>query len=99
MTARAPAKSIQRQSEGPPLPPGPFDVIYADPPWRYDFSRSQSRSILSHYDNLPIEDVCAIPVSSAGADDSVPFLWAAAPKLPEALRVVELRGRLGERET
>ena len=92
MTASFLDESIQRLSEEPPLPSGPFDVIYADPPWRYDFSRSESRSIPSHYDNLPIEDVCAIPVSSASADDSVLFLWATSPKLPEALAVLRAWG-------
>jgi hypothetical protein len=29
----------------PALPPGKFRVLYADPPWQYDFSATDSRAI------------------------------------------------------
>lgn len=74
------------------LPPGPFDVIYADPPWRYEHSVSDSRAIENQYDTLTTEEICGIPVSSVAANDSVLFLWATAPKLVEALDVVNAWG-------
>lgn len=29
----------------PPLPPGVFEVIYADPPWQYDFSKVDAGAV------------------------------------------------------
>lgn len=63
-----------------------FDVIYADPPWQYDFSKSDSREIGNHYPTMTHADICALPVPTAR--NSVLFLWGVAPKLPEALEVM-----------
>jgi len=67
-----------------------FDVVYADPPWRYDFSKSKSRAIESHYGTLPLDDICNLKISAK--KDSVLFLWATAPKIREALQVMESWG-------
>ena len=42
----------------PPLPSGKFRLLYADPPWHYDFSRSDSRRIESQYPTLTTEEIC-----------------------------------------
>ena len=70
--------------------PGPFSVIYADPPWRYDFSKSKSRDVENQYPTMTTEDLCALPIPAA--DDAVLYLWATAPKLEEALRVLKAWG-------
>ncbi len=64
-----------------------YDVIYADPPWRYNFSRSKSRAVENHYPTMLLDDIKAFPVPAA--DDAVLFLWATAPKLIEALEVMK----------
>jgi N6-adenosine-specific RNA methylase IME4 len=76
-----------------PLPAGPYDVIYADPPWRYanQAPRSQDR-IESYYPTMPIEDIRAIPVENLAASDAALFLWATSPLLPEALSVMTAWG-------
>ena len=35
-----------------PLPPGKYNMILADPPWRYEFSRSSSRDVENHYSTM-----------------------------------------------
>jgi N6-adenosine-specific RNA methylase IME4 len=80
-------KQVEKWRNFEALPQGRYDVIYADPPWRYDFSRSNSRSIEAHYPTMTIEEICELKIPSA--KDSVLFLWATSPKLREALRVVE----------
>jgi N6-adenosine-specific RNA methylase IME4 len=78
-----------------PLPDGTFRVLYADPPWRYEFSRSGSREIENQYYTLEVDEICALEdedgrrVKDLGAPDSVLFLWATAPKLTESLDVVK----------
>jgi N6-adenosine-specific RNA methylase IME4/ParB-like chromosome segregation protein Spo0J len=70
---------------------GPFQVLYADPPWRYDHAETPDlRSIENHYPTMTLEDIQALSVPAA--DDSVLFLWATSPKLPEAIAVMEAWG-------
>lgn len=78
----------------PLLPEGKFDVIYADPPWRYEFSETETRSIEAHYDTLLLEKIChykdpaGTPVQDKFADNAVLFLWAPSPKLQESFTVI-----------
>ena len=67
-----------------------YDVIYADPPWRYDFAVSDTRKIENHYPTMTTDDICALDCHAAA--DSVLFLWATAPKIREALQVIEAWG-------
>lgn len=68
-----------------------YQVIYADPPWRYSFSKTNNRKIENHYQTMTQADLCAgcpVPV----AKDAVLYLWATAPKLLEALEVMSAWG-------
>lgn len=67
-----------------------YDVIYADPPWRYDFAETDSRAIENQYPTMNIDEICALKVP--GAKDSVLYLWATAPKLLEAVQVIAAWG-------
>ena len=67
-----------------PLPKGKHNVIYADPPWRYDFSVSDSRKIENQYPTMEVDQICEIDVNSITADDAVLFMWGTSPKLIEA---------------
>ena len=84
-----------KAAAAPPLPDGVYRVIYADPPWEYGDKRTngeQSGSAESQYPTMPIEAICAMPVGDIAASDSVLFLWATAPCLPEAMQVIEAWG-------
>lgn len=67
-----------------------YQVIYADPPWRYNFSKDSADKIENHYLTMDVEDICNIPVPSS--DNAVLYLWATAPKLLEALQVMKAWG-------
>ena len=71
---------------------GRFPVIYADPPWKYNHSRTVSREIENQYPTLTIEEICHLPVANVTTDDCILFLWATSPKLTDALRVLESWG-------
>lgn len=86
------AKTTRKPKPAPPMPKGKYDVIYADPPWQYDFSISDSREIENQYETLSVDKICEMPVSGICHKDSVLFLWATSPKLPEALRVMAAWG-------
>lgn len=69
-----------------------YPVIYADPPWRYDYTETESRAIENQYPTMDLEAICALPVQQIATDDAVLFLWGTSPKLVEALRVIESWG-------
>ena len=67
-----------------------YDIIYADPPWRYSFSKSSSRKIENQYPTMSLQDIKDFKVPAK--ENSVLYLWATAPKLREALEVLEVWG-------
>jgi N6-adenosine-specific RNA methylase IME4 len=72
------------------LPEGKYNVILADPPWRYNFSNSDNRKIENHYPTMIIEEIKKLEIPSA--DNTVLFLWATAPKLIEGIEVLQAWG-------
>ena len=73
---------------------GKFQIIYADPPWKYDDSRtSKSMGMArSAYEVMPLEEIMALPVQDICDDNCFLFLWATLPKLREAIAVIEAWG-------
>lgn len=69
-----------------------FDVIYADPAWRYNFSKSKSRNVENQYPTMTLDDICNLPVKNMTAKNALLYLWATAPKVPGALKVIEKWG-------
>ncbi len=69
-------------------------VLLADPPWQYDFSETDTRAVENQYPTATPEDIGThLKAWGPGlAKDCVLFLWATAPKLPEALTVMEAWG-------
>jgi N6-adenosine-specific RNA methylase IME4 len=66
---------------------GAYAVLYADPPWKYEYTETKSRAIENQYPTMTLDEICAL--EPPAADDSVLFLWATSPKLTEALSVLE----------
>ena len=75
----------------PKQPLGTYSVIYADPPWAYDNS-GFAQSAASHYPTMPTQEIAALPIGNLCTVDTVLFLWATSPLLPEALGVIEAWG-------
>jgi N6-adenosine-specific RNA methylase IME4 len=74
------------------LPDKKFGIIYADPPWRFEpYSREtgMDRAADNHYPTQSYAEIVKLDVASLAADDSVLFLWATVPMLPEALVVMK----------
>lgn len=74
-----------------PLPTGTYDLILADPPWKYDASETETRHLDNQYPTLDDNEI-ASKYRPPAAADAVLFLWATAPKLKEALAVMEAWG-------
>jgi len=79
-----------------------YTVILADCPWRYDFAETDNRKIENQYPTMDVDELKKFKVEFANgkkkaiddiaARDSVLFFWATAPKLREALTVLEAWG-------
>ena len=86
-------KRSEMQSAAPlGWPSGSFSVVYADPPWRYDFCRSHRREIENHYPTMTRDEIAGLPVARLAAPDAVLVMWATWPKLDWALPVMEAWG-------
>lgn len=81
-----------RPQEPVPPPPGTYSLIYADPPWRYEFSETESREIENQYPTMDLDAIKLIPVATWTAPDAMLFLWATSPKLEEAMSVLTAWG-------
>lgn len=84
----------EKRQEIVTLPPQPldglYDVILADPPWQYDFAPTESRAISNNYPTMGLDEIKAVEIPVA--ENAVLFLWATAPKLQEALEVMQSWG-------
>lgn len=72
-----------------------YNVILADPPWRFEpYSRESGmdRAADNHYPTATLDEIKDLDVEGATAPDSVLFLWATAPMLPEAMDVMRAWG-------
>ena len=69
-----------------------YQIIYADPPWRYDFSKDNADKIEVHYPTMELKDIEELVYVLPIAPDAVLYLWATAPKLLEALSVMRAWG-------
>lgn len=69
-----------------------FPVIYADPPWRYEHSESESRAIENQYPTMSLDEIKSLPLGDIATDDCILFMWATSPKLAESMEVLSAWG-------
>lgn len=77
------------------LPDRKFGVIYADPEWKFETWSENGKTMTApenHYPTSPTEVIKARDVPRISADDSVLFLCATVPMLPQALEVMKAWG-------
>jgi N6-adenosine-specific RNA methylase IME4 len=84
---------VQQMAAPAPLPQDQkYPVIYADPPWRYEYAESESRAIENQYPSMELSKICALPVAKSATEHAVLFLWVPNPKLIEGLEVIKAWG-------
>lgn len=72
----------------PPLPAGPYDIVYADPPWFYYGSQIKDAAAAKHYPLMSQQDLAALPVRRIMAKKAALFLWATCPRLDFAIDLI-----------
>ena len=83
-------RQAQREGLSPQaLPRLKYGLIVADPPWAYDQAPSQEDRVDQQYPTLTDSQIVReCPVHDLSADCAVLYLWATAPRLPSALKVM-----------
>lgn len=83
-------EKIKDARPGKVLESGPYELVLADPPWRYDVQQTPNRRIENHYATMDLDGI--IKMAPNSAKDSILLLWATAPKLEEAMQVLKAWG-------
>lgn len=78
--------------ELPPLPSGPYDIVYADPPWYYYGSPIKDAAAGKHYPLMQLEDLARLPIRNIMNRRAALFLWATCPRLNFAMELIEAWG-------
>ena len=68
-----------------------YQIIYADPPWRYRQKNVQGAAE-NHYPTMSLEELCSLPIKELAAPDCTLFLWATFPQLQEAIHLIHAWG-------
>jgi len=68
--------------------PKKYNIIYADPPWPYNFPETRSAKI-KDYNTMSIHDICKLRVKDIADDNCLLFLWVTFRNLFEAKSVIE----------
>jgi N6-adenosine-specific RNA methylase IME4 len=79
------ARRDAQLTSAPPLPQGPFDLLYADPPWQLG-NPDGPWAPENHYSTLPQEQIAAMSIPAA--ERAVLFLWGVNGELGQALEVM-----------
>lgn len=72
-----------------------YDIIYADPPWRFNvWSRDTGldRSADKHYPTMTKEDIENLPIREISSNNAVLFLWVTYPCLEQGLELIKKWG-------
>lgn len=68
-----------------------YNIIYADPPWKYD-DKGCRGAAEHHYNTLTVEELKKLPVNELAADNCILFIWGTYPMLREMFEVIEAWG-------
>jgi site-specific DNA-methyltransferase (adenine-specific) len=76
-----------------PFTDSKYQIIYADPPWRYADQKNNDPAMGGiTYPTMSLEEICAMPVNQIAEKNTSLFMWATMPMLKEALQVISAWG-------
>lgn len=71
-----------------PFPEKKYSIIYADPPWKFNFANRKDLSIEAKnrlYSTMDRNDILNLPINTIADDNCILFLWTINSELPLAL--------------
>lgn len=75
-----------------------YAILYADPPWEYGNVQHAGKGkpttggAAEHYPTMTLEEMKALDVKGACADDALLFMWTSSPHLPQAIELMPAWG-------
>jgi N6-adenosine-specific RNA methylase IME4 len=73
-----------------PFPNKKYQIIYADPPWKYnDKMKGHSFSLDHEYKTQSKQWISSLPINTISEDNCCLFLWVTSPLLDEGIKVLE----------
>jgi len=79
--------------ETPPLPDDIYNIIYADPPWKYSDELIEGYGAAAHhYPQMSIEELSELKIKDISDKNSVLFLWVTSPFLDECWPIIRAWG-------
>lgn len=81
-----------------PFPKKKFNVIYADPPWKFgskayqDGERNMLKLEETQYDTMSLSDIKSLPILEICHKDCACFMWVTDSHLKEGIEVLEAWG-------
>jgi N6-adenosine-specific RNA methylase IME4 len=75
------------------LPDRRFRCILSDPPWDFksNSKAAPGRNARRHYDCMPLDEICALPVERYAGDQSILFMWITGPFLVKGYHLPVMR--------
>ena len=67
-----------------PFPDKKYNIVYADPPWKYNESWGNGQV---GYDTMTNDAICKLPVRDILDDQAHLYLWVTNPFLAEGLEI------------
>ena len=81
-----------------PFPNKKYNIIYADPPWKFGnrmYSSNKNdhhREITRAYPVLTTKEICGLPVNKISENNCILFMWVADAFIPDAIDVIKSWG-------
>jgi len=70
-----------------------FDIIYADPPWKFGGSGGVKWAPADHYyQTLSFEELESLKVKDIANDNCLLFMWVVSPEIPRCIQVAQKWG-------
>ena len=75
-----------------PFPDKKYNIIYADPPWKFKTysDRGKDRSPEKHYLCMSEKDISNLPIQSISKDNCILFLWVTYPCLLQGIKTIKV---------
>ncbi len=70
-----------------------YDIIYADPPWRYENPKNNDPKMGGcTYNTMTMDELYRLPIREIASDNCALFMWVTMPKLIEGLSLIKSWG-------
>ena len=82
------AATLTQQNKALPIGERKYSIIYADPPWKYQFEH-QDTFVGNHYPTMSLDELKALDVPALSCDAAVIFMWTTTTKIDWAVHLLE----------